>query len=524
MQRGIQKITDAIRPTLGPVPRYVAMQRAVSSDSPELLDNGGVIARRIIQIPDRDEDMGAMFLRHVLWSQHQKVGDGTATAAIIFQEIFDQGGRYLSAGGNAMRLRECLEAGLSVILAELSTMSTRLEGKENLARLAETICYDPQLAKLLGEIMDIVGPYGLVDVRTSRARGLDREYVEGMYWTGGFFSRAMTGEENQPRVEFNDAAILISNLEVEDPQLLLPVIKVAIQEQLQALVIMARKMTDAAISLVLAANKNKSGLRVIAVKTPGLTIQAISAAMEDLAILTGGRPLIKEAGDSLNLVKAGDLGRARQAWADKDFFGIVGGKGDPRLLRRHLAGLRARYSATKEPEEREKVQERIGKLLGGSATLWIGGSTKTEMETRKEAAERTARAMRGALIEGVLPGGGAALLACRRALQARLEQAEDLDERAAYSILLKALEAPVRVLAMNAGCDPGHVLAELYRAGPGYTFDVRRQAVVAVDQAGLYDSAGTIREAVYGAVKSAALALTVDVLVHHKKPALSTEP
>jgi chaperonin GroEL len=443
---------------------------------------------------------------------------------VIFQEIFDQGGIYLSAGGDAMRLRACLEEGLRVILRALSGMSVFLEGKESLAQLAETICYDPHLAKLLGEIMDVVGPFGLVDVRTSRGRDLDREYVEGMYWSGGYFSRAMAGDEQASRIELNDAAILISNLEVEDPQQLLPLLQAAVQGQIQSLGIIARKLSDAAIGMVLAANKNKTGMRVIAVKTPEFTTEAVASAMTDLAILTGGRPVVKEAGDTLENVAAGDLGRARQMWADKDFFGIIGGKGDPRILRKHIAGLRAVYPEVKDPDDRKKIQERIGKLLGGSATLWIGGMTKSEMEARKEAAERTARAMRGALIDGVVPGGGAALLACRSALLARLKETVDLDQRAATTILLKGLEAPLRALAANAGCDPGHVLAEIERAGPGCVFDVRRQAVVEASQAGLYDSASTVKEAVTSAVKSAALALTVDILVHHKKPETSTEP
>jgi chaperonin GroEL len=423
-----------------------------------------------------------------------------------------------------MRLRVWLESGLEAVLQELAGMSVYLEGKESLAQLAECICYDARLAKLLGEIMDIVGPYGLVDVRTSRARELEREYVEGMYWAGGLFSRAMTGDEAVSKVELNDAAIMISNLEIDDPRQLLPLLKVAIEVEIPALVIMAKKLSDAATGLVLAANKNKTGMRVIAVRTPEMTVQGIASAMTDLAILTGGRPLVRESGDALARVEAEDLGRARQAWADKDFFGILGGKGDPRLLRKHIAGLRAVYSEASTPDDRKKIQERIGKLMGGSATLWIGGMTKSEMELRKEVAERTARAMRGALIDGVVPGGGAALLACREAVRRRLGDGADIDQRAACSILVAALEAPARALAANAGCDPSAVMDQIQRAGPGRTFDVRRGAVVEASQAGLYDSAGVIREAVISAVKSAALALTVDILIHHKKPETSMEP
>ncbi len=524
MQRGIHKITEAVRPTLGPVPRLVAIQRTMRSDAPELLDNGGLIARRIIQIPDRDEDMGAMFLRQMLWRVHEKTGDGTATAAVIFQEVFDQGGKYLSAGGNALRLRAGLEEGVQIILDELSGMSNRLEGKEALAQLAESICYDPKLAKLLGEVMDIAGPYGLVEVRTSRSRDLEREYVEGMYWEGGLFSREMTGDAAASKAELSDAAILISNLEIQDARQLLPLLQEAENARLPSLVIMARTLSDAAISLILAANKNPRGMRVMAVKTPEITVTGIATALMDLAILTGGQPLIKEAGDSLERVKVEDLGRTRQAWADKDFFGIIGGKGDPRLLRKHIAELRHVFPQAQTPDDRQAIQERIGKLLGGSATLWIGGMTKSEMDLRKEVAERTARAMRGALIDGVVPGGGAALLACQGAVRRKQAKATDGDERAAYTVLLKALEAPLRALAANAGCDPSQLMETIRRAGPGCTYDIRLGRVVAAQEAGLYDAASVVRGAVYSAVKSAALALTVDILVHHKKPETSMEP
>jgi chaperonin GroEL len=289
-------------------------------------------------------------------------------------------------------------------------------------------------------------------------------------------------------------------------------------------VILTRKLSDAAISLVLAANKNRRGMQVMAVKTPEITVTAIASAMVDISIMTGGRPIIKEAGETLERVSPEDFGRARLAWADKDFFGIIGGKGDPRLLRKHIAALRAMYITAKDPDDRQSIQQRIGKLLGGSATLWIGGMTKTEADVRKEVAERTSRAMRGAIMDGVVPGGGAALLACQPALRRKLEEVADNDERAAYRILLKALEAPARALADNAGRDPAQVMESIRRAEPGSTYDIRLGQVVVAADSGLWDSVSVVKEAVYTAVKSAALALTVDVLVHHKKPETSTEP
>jgi chaperonin GroEL len=524
MRRGIHQLVNAIRPTLGPLSKAVAVEKTMRSDPPELIDNGAIIARRVVQIRDRDGDMGAMFLRQMLWRLHEKVGDGTATAAVLFQEIFDQGLKYITAGGNAMRLRVHLESLLRDMLDEFSTMTVHVEGKENLARVAEAICYDPALAKLLGEIMDIVGPYGVVDVRSSRGRDLDREYVEGMYWESGLFSREMVPDPTSQRVELPEAAILISNLDIEEARQLLPLIDLAHNNKIKSLVVMARKLSEQAIAMLLAVNKQSKELKTFGVKTPEMTVQAIASAMTDLAILTGGKPFINEAGDTITRVQLDDLGKARMAWGDREFFGIVGGKGDPKALRRHIAELRIVHREAKNADDREALQKRIGKLLGGSATLWIGGMTKTELEVRKEIAERTAKAMRGAITDGVVPGSGVTLLALQPLVRRRLARAADGEEHAACMIMLRALEAPLRALAENAGKDPGQILSALRQGRQRCVYDLRTGVVVDAFESGIFDAASVVKEALYGAVSSAALALTVDVLVHHKKPVTSMEP
>jgi len=518
MQRGINRIVKAIRPTLGPLPRVVAIARVLSDRTPELLDNGGMIARRIIQLANCDEDMGAMFIRHLLWRLHEKVGDGTATAAALFQSVYNQGVRYVTSGGNAMQLRRYLEKGMRVTLDELTGMAVHLEGEERLAQIAESICYDPPLAKMLGEIFDIIGEYGQLEILSGHSRELEREYVEGMYWTGGIRSRQMITDHTQFRTEMENAAILISDLKIEDPRQLMPLVEMARQAEIRSLLITAQKLSDSAVSLLLAASQDPSQFQAIAVKARGLAADDQAAAMEDLAILTGGRPFVNAAGYTLSGVKSQDLGRARRVWADRFSFGIVGGKGDPRALRKHIANLRAVFRQAKDPAVRKKLRERIGKLMGGSATLWVGGTTELEIEARKELAERTANVLRGAIMEGVVPGGGVSLLACRPALQRMVDQSTDPDERAAYRILIKALEEPIRTILTNAGHNASEVMAEIKRAGAGYGFDVRSRQVVDMVQAGIFDAASVQKAAVHSAIAGAALALTVDVLIHHKKP------
>ena len=237
-QNGIDQIVNVIRPTLGPQPRIVAIEREASANKmPEMLDNGGLIARRIIQISERDADVGAMFIRQMLWHLHEKVGDGTATAAVMFQTIFNEGLRYIVAGGNAPRLRHYLEKGLRVIDNELAGMIQPVAGRARLAQIAESICYDPPLAKLMGEIFDIIGEHGRLELRSGRGRELEREYVEGIYWERGLLSREMIANVERQRTEFENASILISDFQIEDPRDLMPVMLMAIKAELRSMIV-----------------------------------------------------------------------------------------------------------------------------------------------------------------------------------------------------------------------------------------------------------------------------------------------
>lgn len=265
-------------------------------------------------------------------------------------------------------------------------------------------------------------------------------------------------------------------------------------------------------------------MAILAVKCPGSTPAEWADALQDLAQLTGGRPFAGQAGADLAGISAADFGRARSAWATRDHFGIIGGRGDPRGLRSHITVLRQAHARITDPAERKRIRARIGKLMGGSAILWLAGATDSEVNFRVDIAQRTAEAVRGALIEGALPGGGAALLACRVPLADRLAAAANPDERAALRILLAAVEQPFRTLARNAGHEPAALLAALADAGPGSGFDVAAGRVVDMAAAGLLDPASVLKGAVWRAVTGAALALTTDALVQHQHPQKVFEP
>lgn len=512
LQRGAATMVAAVAPTLGPRPRYTLVQRATSG-GPEILDQAGVIARRVIALPDKGEDAGAMLARHLMWRMVERVGDGAATAGVLFLALFDAGRTYLASGGNAMQLRHHLEAAAQVALHELDGMARPVEGRESLTHLAQSVCFDPPLAQVLGEIFDIIGEYGGLDIRTGRGRDLEREYVEGMYWDGSLLSRELATDPARLRGELEDAAILVSNLEIDDLHALADFLSRCAAANIKTLFLVARSISAEALSLLIV-NNNAGRLKTVAARG-ALAVATTRDDLEDMAILTGARPFYQDAGDSIRAVQPPDLGRARRAWVDKDYVGVSAGGGDPRTVRQHLAKLRTAYAASQaDTEARQNLRRRIGKLLGGSATLWIGAATEAEMAPRKTLADRTAESLRAALTEGVLPGGGAALLACRAALRECARAATAADEKAAYRFLARALEAPARTIIANAGGNVPVALAAIEAAPAGYGYEVESGRVVNMIEAGILDVAAVTRLAVTSAVSAAAMALTTDALVH----------
>ena len=416
-----------------------------------------------------------------------------------------------------MQLKSYLEEGMRLIIDQLTAMTQQVAGQDVLAQIAESLCYDPELAMYMGEVFDTIGEWGRLEIREGHSRGVEREYVEGMYWDQGLLSREMYTDHSEPRVEFEDAAILISDLEIEEPRQLYPVLEMAIRSEIPAMLIVAAKLSPSVIHFLLA-NKDPERFQAVAVRTPGTGKEERAGSLQDLAILSNGRPFIKVAGDTLDRIKPEDLGSARRIWANYSHFGIIGGKGDPRALRQHIGKLRRAYEHTDTVQDQEALQKRIGKIMGGTATLRVGGATEREVEARVAIAKRTAVTMRAAMTDGVLPGGGTSLLACRPALQEKLATSTDSDERAAYGILLRAMETPFRTIVSNAGHDASDMMAEVRLAGPGYGFDATRGQVVEMMKAGIYDATAVLKAVVFGALSTSAMALTVDVLVHHGEP------
>lgn len=520
-QRGAHQIVDAVRPTLGPSPRFVALQRTDRADAPELLDDAGQIARRIIQLPNREQDVGAMFVRQMLWRMREAVGDGAATAAVLFMSVYDEAIKYVVAGGNAMRLRAGLEKALRVALDALERQVQPLTSGEELATFARTTCPDESITDVLGEIFAIIGKEGMLEVRLGRSKITECDYVEGHLWESGLLTRNLILDPLRQRSHLENAAILVTDLEIETASQLTPALRLALQAGEKNLLLLARKISEEATALLVKVNRDAKHLRVTAVKTPGTGLVEQSAALADLCALAGGRPFIQATGQTLESIRFEDLGHARRAWADMERFVVVNGRGDPWALRQHIASLRRGIGKAETPEQGHRLRERIGRLLGGAAILSVGGATETEIETRRGVAERSVLILRSALQEGTVNGGGVALLDCRPALRDFSAHTGDEEERMAGRLLAKALEAPTRTILMNSGLDPSSLLAYL---GAGRGVDARTGGVVNMRLAGIMDSAASVRGALTSAVHSAALALTVDVVVHKRNPQASVDP
>lgn len=520
LRAGIATVVKAIAPTLGPLPRRPVAQNLSKF---EMLDDGGVIARRIISLNDQEADVGAMLLRQVVWKVRQHLGDGAATTAVLYDRIYKEGLRCLAAGADPMRLRSRLLALLPGLSARLLADTRQLRSEAELEALAYSVCYDEEMAAALGEIIYTVGQYGQVDIRAGHGRGLTFNFVEGSYWKGGVQSKEMLRGSQRMVAELHDAAILVTDMDIEEPGELVPAMQMALRCGITQLLLIVASISEKGLAVALD-ERLRQKMQTLVVAIDSYNPTDLSVAQADIALLAGGRPLLQKAGDSLDSVKQDDFGRARWIWADNKNFGFASGKGDPVRLRQQVRGLREAYAASSDDDERARLLTRLGALNGGLATVHVGGIAEDEIRQRKEQADRTIRALRGACSGGVIAGGGVALWGCRDWLLAQAAADEDVESRAARQILAAAVEAPIRQLLENAGYDASEALAALSRCGPGTGFDVMKGAAADAMGAGIVDVAQVQVEALRRAVASAALALTIDVLVLHREPETMTEP
>lgn len=518
--RGVRAIVNAIAPTLGPVPRMVAVERAVSSVAPEILDNGAVIARRITSLSNPDEDPGAMFIRGVLHRIFEEVGDGTATAAVMFAAVLAQGRKAVAAGVPVQPLRGHIERLGDDVHRAVMAQSRPVTRQEVLTRVAASACHDADLANLLGEAMDVVGEHGQVDIRPSNRRESWREFVRGSFWESGMLSTPDFRDPVARRTEIHDAALLLTNLEIKDQADAIRILTAVRETGAHGLIILAKSISTE-VKALLHANSNHQTFPIVAVKAPP---RKEREALEDLAVMTGGRLFLSGAGDTLTGVTADSFGQARAGWATAKQFGLIGGQGDAQAIRAHVTALANALRRGPRDETRESLVERLGRFQGASATLWIGAATDSESKHRQNVAKRGIRVLRHALRDGVVPGGGAALAHCGDALERRLAAATSETERFALRIVLDALRSPAETILENSGHEPALPIDAMLRNGPTAGFDVLAGTAGDMHEAGIVDPARVIATAARGAIRSAALALSVDVVIHTHSTEISMNP
>ena len=524
LQQGVATIVEAVKPTLGPLPRLVVLERLNRAETPEFLDDGATIARRVIQIKPRSSDVGAMMVRSALWEMHLAVGDGSTTMAVMYQVIVEEGIRYITRFGyNPMLLRAGLDKGLRLVKEALSQSAAPIAGKEQITQIALGMCQDNrELANVLGEIFDIISPEGMIFVEGWNRRGIDREYIEGTYWKfSGWFSRYFVTEPEADRTTFEDAALLLTDLALKDPNEVVAILEKCVQAGIKRLVILAKEVSDSVIGLLINNNRAKS-IESMAVRTPGIIDLDRAGILDDLAIITGGRVFYAASKFGLSDFKVEDLGSARRVWATDSLFGYYGGKGDPRQVRQHIMKLRGMLKVEDDKRELEKIQARLGRIVGGTAILRLGAIHETERESLKTLSERAIRGLRGIIQNGVVPGGGAALLSCQKALANPAGFPEE--EAVAFRILSRALEEPMRVISANAGRQPDIIVEKAKEYPEGFGYEVRDGRFVDMALAGVLDSFRVIEKAVEVAVSSAAMLLTTDIIVHSSEPVESVEP
>jgi chaperonin GroEL len=484
--------------TYGPTPRTVAIQRLVGSGPPEILDSAATIARRTIELPDPFENAGAMLVRDTLLGVQERVGDGGALAAVLLHRLLVESARYLAGGGDAVELRAGLETGLACVHCALESQVQPIDTATQIQSLIASLVTDPHVVEVLAEVLEAVGAEGVVLVEGGQSLDTTREYLDGVRWDEGYLSPHFVKDGSVARVV--QPCILVTDLAIERAEQLVPLLEVCVASGRRQLMIVGPEVRDAAMGLVFA-NLQRGVLDgAVAVKAPGGYDGQRELILEDLAVVTGGRCLRSAAGDRLEGVCATDLGSARQAWARRDTFAILGAAGHRPAIRERAIGVRAELGAVRDnPSQRRLLQKRLANLAGVGAIVRVGGASDAEREERRLHVEAALRSAQLALSQGVVPGGGASLIAASAALGQRTP---------AEQALKRALASPLRLIAHLAGLESS-VIAGQACAHPGQSFDVIRQCWTST----LLDPYPVVLTAVEASVRAAATALCAEAVI-----------
>ena len=525
LKQGIDALADAVKTTLGPKGRNVALDKKWGSPT---VTHDGVTVAKEIELEDPFQNMGAQLLKEAATKTNDIAGDGTTTATVLAQSIVNEGLKNVTAGANPMLLKRGIEASCDAIVAALKDMATPVSGEKEIAQVASNSAADSQIGDLIAEVMAKVGKDGVITVEESKGLQFETEYVEGMQLDRGYLSPYFVTNNERMEAELDAPYLLITDKKISSAQDIVPLLEKLVQVGKRELIVIAEDVDGEALA-TLVLNKLRGMFNAMAIKAPGFGDRR-KAMLRDIAILTGGQILSEEVGRTLESAQLEDLGQADKVISTKDATTIVGGHGATEEIQGRIEEIRAEIDASTSDYDREKLQERLAKLAGGVAILRVGAATETELKYRKTRVEDALSATRAAVEEGVVPGGGVALINAVSALDS--VNMEDADASTGARILKRALEEPMRMIATNAGLDGAVVIEKvrgLHEGGQANTgYDVIQNGYVDMMDAGLSDPVKVTRSAVENASSIAAMILTTAALVtdipEEEKPMPAGDP
>jgi chaperonin GroEL len=506
LQRGVDTLADAVKVTLGPKGRYVVLDKKFGAPT---ITNDGVTIAREIEVEDVFENQGAQLVREVATATNDVAGDGTTTATVLAQAIVREGLKNVSAGANPMGLKRGIERAVELVTENLKSQSIEISGKSEIARVATVSSRSSEIGDVLSEAIEKVGKDGVVNVEEGQTFGLELEFTEGMQFDKGYLSPYMITDAERMEAVLDDPYVLVANQKIGAVKDLLPVLEQVIQAG-RPLLIVAEDVEGESLATIVV-NKLRGTFSAVAVKAPGFGDRR-KRMLEDIGILTGGEVITEEMGLKLENTKLSQLGRARKIVIDKDSTTIIDGAGDSEGIKGRIKQLKAEIENTDSDFDREKLQERLAKLSGGVAVVKVGAATETEMKETKHRVEDALQAARAALEEGIVPGGGVALLNAADSVKEQLGSLEG-DERTGAQIIIKALEEPVRQLATNAGLEGSVVVNTVRDAATGQGLNVDTNEVEDLVKAGIIDPTMVTRSALENAASIAKNILTTEAIV-----------
>jgi chaperonin GroEL len=504
LERGVNVLADAVKVTLGPKGRYVVLDKKFGAPT---ITNDGVTIAREIELEDVFENQGAQLVREVATATNDVAGDGTTTATVLAQAIVREGLKNVAAGANPMGLKRGIEGAVDLVVEDLKKQSKEISGKEDIARVAAISSREREIGDVIADAIEKVGKDGVVNVEEGQTFGLELEFTEGMQFDKGYLSPYMITDAERMEAVLDDPYILIANQKIGAVKDILPVLEQVIQAG-RPLLIVAEDVEGESLATIVV-NKLRGTFTAVAVKAPGFGDRR-KRMLEDIAILSGGEVITEEMGLKLENTKLSQLGRARKVVVDKDTTTIIDGAGASEAIKGRIKQLKSEIETTDSDFDREKLQERLAKLAGGVAVIKVGAATETEMKEKKHRVEDALQATRAALEEGIVPGGGVALLSAGKAI--KLDTLEG-DERTGAAIVARALEEPIRQLAQNAGLEGSIVVDKIRTGTKGHGLNVDTGDYEDLVKAGIIDPTMVTRSALQNAASIAKNILTTEAVV-----------